>query len=140
MTYEIELVTAIAELLDAAGVSEWQSSGAYAPTGGPITVIRTVPDVARAVVTLSTYPVLDAWGWDDHVTGVQVRTRYPGTNPLDVDQLDDAIYQLLHGRHGAQLGPHRISKISRQSGASLGPDENKRWARSSNYYVHGPRN
>ena len=140
MTYDVDLVTAIAEMLDAANLSQWLPSGAYAPTGGPITVIRAVPDVGRDVVTLSSYPVLDSWGWDDHITGIQVRTRCQGTNPLSVDRLDDAIYLLLHGRHGTELGGHRISKISRQSGASLGQDENKRWARSSNYYVHGPRN
>lgn len=140
MSYETDLMTSVAELLDSLGIGEWKPTGAYEDSSEPMIVIRDVPDTERPLITLSTYPVTDSWGWDDHITGLQVRVRCPGSNPTDADDLDAAIYDVLHGMHGTELGGHRISKIGRASGASIGKDENERWARSSNYYVHGPRN
>lgn len=140
-TYEVDIVTAIAEMLDDLGISEWQDTGVYASAGGPITTIRSVPDTPdRALVTLSSYAVTPAMGWDDTVTGIQVRTRCPGQDPRPVDLLDGLVYRALHGLAGTVLGGHRVSKLALQSSASLGQDEHKRWARSSNYYLHGPRN
>lgn len=142
MSYENDLVTGIAELLAFEELGEWNPTGAYDPDLPlPMITIRAVPDTPdRPLITLSTYNVVSAMYWDDTVTGIQVRTRFPGQDPRLVDELDDLIYRVLHGQAGTVLGGHRVSKLKQQSSASLGQDEHKRWARSSNYYLHGPRN
>ena len=139
MGFETDITTAVAELLDAAGVSRWDPEGIYSASAEPATYVRMTPDVNWPIVTLSTYPVAAATGPNDTVLGLQIRTRAPGRDPRPTDDLDDAVFTVLHGLSGASLGRYRITQILFQSGASLGQDGSERWGRSANYYITGPR-
>jgi hypothetical protein len=67
---------------------------------------------------------------------VQVISRWGGRDPRPSDDLDDAIFSLLHGRQRLVLSTGvTIVQIMRVSGAPLGWDENQRRSVSSNYYV-----
>ena len=141
MSYERDILEGLASLL-AATLSdvEWKPAGVYA-VGDPRAAISlySLPDLQRPIIALSPYPVLDAWQPNDSVLGVQVRTRCESPDPHAVADLDDGVYAVLHGLSNLALSGHRITKIARQSGASMGQDSNRRWGRSSNYYVTGPR-
>ena len=140
MGYETDIAAGIAELLDAAGVAEWIPVGVYDPAGGPAIFIREAPDTDRPAVVLSTYPVASAWAPNDSVLGLQVIVRSaPGLDPRPADDLDSAIFNVLHARSGLALGGHRVTKVTAESGASLGKDQRERWRRSTNYYITGPR-
>lgn len=141
MSYETDIVEGLAEHLAAVLPAEWQPSGVYTPGAGPAAiVVRMLPDLQRDLITLSSYPVSDQWGPNDSVLGVQVRTRAEAADdPRLTDELDDAVYAALHGLSHLRLLGHPVTKVARQSGASMGQDSNRRWQRSSNYYVTGPR-
>ena len=138
-SYENDITTAVAELLAARGVGEWRPSGAYDAGALPAIFIQAVPDIARDVITLSPYPVQAGLDPNDSVLGLQVRTRTQGRDPRRTNDLDGAVYDVLHGARGLSLSGYRITKILFQSGASMGQDGSERWGRSANYYITGPR-
>ena len=86
---------------------------------------------------LSLYPVDDDPTFAAADIGFQTIVRWEGSSPHPTRALDSAILDALHGRGQFTLvtGP-RIVSCSRRSGASLGQDSQKRWSRSSNYYLH----
>ena len=140
MGYENDIVTAVAEMLDAKGIAEWDPTGVYSATGTlPAVFIQAVPEIARPIITLSAYPVHGALDPNDSVLGLQVRTRSEGRDPRATNQLDGDVYVALHGKRGIAFAGYRITKILFQSGASLGQDAAGRWERSSNFYITGPR-
>ena len=140
MEYENAIVTAIAEYLEELGIGEWDADAAYPPTGGkPCIFVQVVPEFPRAIITLSPYRVAAAWPPNDGILGLQVRTRTPGSDPRPTNDLDSKIARALHGIRGTLVGGHRVTKVSLQSSASLGQDENERWGRSANYYITGPQ-
>ncbi len=99
-----------------------------------------MPDKPDRLVCLSAYGVGDDPSLSDSVLGVQVLTRWNGADPRGVDDLDDEIFDLLHGLAGVELATGvRIVICLRQSSASLGQDVGQRWSRSANYYVTAHR-
>ena len=138
-SYENDITTAVAELLAARGVGEWRPNGVYNAGALPAIFVQVVPDIDRDVITLSPYPVQAGIDPNDSVLGMQVRTRTQGRDPRRTNDLDGAVYDVLHGARGLSLSGYRITKILFQSGASMGQDGSERWGRSANYYITGPR-
>jgi hypothetical protein len=133
--YQTNLMTGIAQLLAAANVATWNTSGAYAANETGI-FIKAVPQTPDAAISLTTYPVADNASLSDTVTGLQVRTRAAGQDPRAVDDLADAIFDQLHGLHDVTLASGlRVVQCLHQGGGSLGQDDLKRWGRSDNFYV-----
>lgn len=128
-----------ADLLNGYAGITYRAAGDY--TAGQLGVVfDVVPAGLPDVVTLSTYPVSDAPAMSDSMVGVQVRTRRDGRDPRPVVDLDDAIFDVLHGFTGTLSTGVTVVSCLRRNGASLGQDENDRWMRSSNYYalIHRP--
>ena len=138
-SYENDITTAVAELLAARGVGEWRPNGVYNAGALPAIFVQVTPDIPRDVITLSPYPVQAGMEPNDSVLGLQVRTRTEGRDPRRTNDLDGAVYDVLHGARGLSLSGYRITKILFQSGASMGQDGSERWGRSANYYITGPR-
>lgn len=138
-SYENDITTAVAELLAARGVGEWRPNGVYNAGALPAIFVQVVPDIPRDVITLSPYPVQAGIDPNDSVLGMQVRMRTQGRDPRRTNDLDGAVYDVLHGARGLSLSGYRITKILFQSGASMGQDGSERWGRSANYYITGPR-
>lgn len=139
MSYETDIATALAELLAAKGVGVWRPDGAYPDGTTPAIYMGLVPEVARPVITITTYPVEATLNPNDSVLGVQVRTRAPGRDPRPTTDLDGRIFDILHGMTNVPLGGWRVTKILFQSGAIMGQDDSERWSRTANYYLTGPR-
>lgn len=131
------LLTGLAEDLHAAGVGTWRPAGKY-QVGETAIVMRDIPTSPDRVITLAGYVVGGPHGNASTIQGVQFRLRGL-QDPRDVDDLADAIFDLLDSS-----GPHDwhgvgVSQIYRQSYTSLGKDTNGRWERSENYYTDAER-
>lgn len=138
MGLSADLTTAVAELLAANKVGQWQPSGAYPTTSLPAIFISVMPPSPDRAIVLTAYPVTAGAQGEDSTVGLQVRTRWSGAHPDPVNNLDEQVYQLLHNLTG-HIGPVPVTHCLLQSGASLGQDEAKRWSRSANYYLSIPR-
>jgi hypothetical protein len=138
--FTTELLTGLAAYIAAGGIgATWSTSGAYTVLQTGI-VLGAIPQSPDRIVTLAAYGVADSPALSDSVVGVQVRTRWGGSDPRPVDDLDDAIFDLLHGKTALTLSTGvTIVQCLRQSSASLGQDENNRWMRTANYYATAHR-
>ncbi len=132
---QTELITGVAQVLAAAGLGVWRPDGSAYQAGETAIVDTDVPDRPDRLIVLTTYPVDDEVGTDTTV-GLQVRTRAAGADPRPCRDLDDHVFELLHGRTDWRLptGVHVVSCL-RRSSANLGTDQSGRWERSSNYYL-----
>lgn len=139
--FQSDLLTGIAVYLAAGSIeATWNTSGAYTALQTGI-VLGNIPQTPDRVITLTTYAVDDSAQLSDSVIGVQVRCRAEGADKRKVDNLDDSIFNLLHGLRGVTLSTGVfIVQCLRNSAASLGQDEGSRWMTTANYYlsVHRP--
>lgn len=132
MATTTDLLTGLAELIDAAGLGVWSPTGDF--TAGQTAITHKImPSQPDRVIVLSPYTVENQIQGDT-TQGVQVRTRAPGM-PTAVDDLDDAIYQLLHHLEGLNFSAVRIGMVWRQSHGPLGRDDNNRWSNTANYWL-----
>ncbi|MFD6094577.1 minor capsid protein [Oerskovia sp. NPDC060338] len=134
MGFTSDLLTGLAEHLANAGIGlTWRPTGVYT-AGETGILLQTVPPTPDRVVVLTPYPVT-AGARSDVVQGVQVRCRATPGSPTPVLDLDDAIYNVLHGAENLHLGPVVVAHAWRASATPLGPDQNRRHETSSNYYL-----
>lgn len=138
MGWTSDFLTGLAQYLADSQVGVWRPTGPpYGPAETGI-VIAAMPPAPDRVVCLTDYPVEDHISEADVTVGVQIRTRGT-TDPRDVADLADAIYDLLHGATGMVLGGVSVVQVYRQSYTRLGRDEADRFERSDNYYVDAMR-
>ncbi|WP_131104026.1 minor capsid protein [Ornithinimicrobium sufpigmenti] len=127
------LTVGLAEHLHAHWLGTWSPVGVFLKGATGITT-KAVPPQPDRIIALTPYTVADTV--EGHrVQGMQVRTRGAQYDPLDVDDLDDAIYQLLHGAEGLVLGGVKVHKAYRASHGTLGADGDHRTEASANYYL-----
>ncbi|MBQ0974565.1 hypothetical protein KBZ00_26055 [Streptomyces sp. RK31] len=136
MSHETDLLRGVAELLDTQGVGTYDETGPL-PAGSTGIVLGRLPDGPDRALALTTYPVGDDDSTDS-ITGVQVRIR-AGTNPLDVLDLSDAVFNALHNRRSWTARGVRVEISWRNSEAWIGQDQQGRMERSANYYVRTVR-
>jgi hypothetical protein len=135
----VNLLEGLAAHLAAGGIgATWSTSGAYTALQTGI-LLGSVPQAPDRIITLTAYGVADDPALSDSEIGVQVRCRWGGADPRPVQDLDDAIFALWHGKTNLVVGtgPAAITVVQllRLSQTSLGQDENRRWSTSSNYLV-----
>jgi len=134
------ILKGIAPLLATAGLGTYNSSASTpyltTQTGIVIGALPTGPDNA---IALMTYPVTDDPALSDSVMGLQVRTRWGGIDQTKVTDLDDAIFNYLHGKKNWIIGSGAtavtIVQCLSNSAAPLGEDTLNRWMFSHNYYL-----
>lgn len=135
-----DLLTGLAEHLEAAGIVDWQPSGIYtAPYARPVAVHDQLPASIDQAVALACYQgPLSADGLSTVIAGVQLRWR-GNRDPRTVKAPADAARDLLDGAGGIALGPVHIALIELRSSALLGQDESFRWERTDNYLITASR-
>jgi len=99
-------------------------------------VVGAMPPEPERCIVLAAYPVSEDLTQADVTMGVQIRTR-AGTDPTVVQDLDDAVFEVLHGAEHLDFSGIDVVQIYRRSSASLGQtrDTNARWEHTSNYYL-----
>lgn len=128
-----DLTVGLAEFLASAGIGTWSPSGVFSSGQTAITT-KAVPPSPDRVVALTPYTVTDEVR-GHRVQGMQVRTRGMPGQPLDVDDLDDAVYAELHAREGLVLGGVKVHLAYRASAGTLGADGDHRTENTANYYL-----
>lgn len=137
--FTTKLATGLAELLAAAGVGEWAPSSQRTGTPVPWITVADLPETPDLVICLTPYDASPLTAGSDVIVPVQVRTRGDRLPATAVD-LQDAVYDVLHGRRRTLLGtsPNQIQvvQIVRRNAAQLGKDELSRWQWVSTYDVN----
>ncbi|MFJ8992619.1 minor capsid protein [Streptomyces sp. NPDC102279] len=135
-THDADLLVGVAELLAAESVGVYSPTGAL-PAGGTGIVLGRMPDGPDRAVGLTPYPVSDDDSTDS-VTAVQVRMR-AGVNALDLVQLANDVFTVLHNRQGWDAHGVRVEISWRNSEAWIGQDARGRMEKTANYYVRSVR-
>lgn len=137
--FTTKLLTGLAELLAAAGVGEWAPGSQRTGTPTPWITLSNLPETPDLVICLTAYDAGQASAMTDTMPAIQVRTRgdrIPGT-AID---LQDAVYDALHGRRRTLLGtvPNQVivTQVLRRNVGQLGPDSTSRWEWVSTYDVY----
>nr|WP_240981172.1 minor capsid protein [Streptomyces sp. N502] len=107
------------------------------PAGATGIVLGKVPDGPDRAIGLTPYPVADDDSTDT-VTGIQARMR-AGTNPLDVIQLANGVFTVLHNRRSYDAHGVRVEISWRNSQAWIGLDTDGRMELVANYYFRTVR-
>ncbi|GHA28636.1 hypothetical protein GCM10010372_30530 [Streptomyces tauricus] len=135
-THDVDLLRGTAELLDAEDVGVYSESGTL-PADGTGIVLGRMPDGPDRVLTLTPYPVADDDSTDS-VTGIQVRMR-AGTNPLDLVQLANDVFRVLHNRESWNARGVQVEISWRNSQAWIGQDSRGRMELAANFYFRTVR-
>ncbi|WP_116051679.1 minor capsid protein [Amycolatopsis palatopharyngis] len=138
MGFTTNLLTGIAEHLDAAGAGVWRPTGAY--LDAEIGIVLGVPSQQPpSLIALAAYNNSDDPSLSDSSVTMQVRTRGPDADPRKADDLADAVFDALQGLRATANGI-RVVYSRRISTFPLGIDDNGRHERTDNYdlTVHRP--
>lgn len=134
---EYKLCVGLIQYLAGLDLVAWSPAAAYpASSSSACAFLQTWPSGPDRVAVFTPYQVADDADQAMSTVGVQVRTRWAGSNPAGVLNYAGAIFDALHG-----LGPivlpsgASISQCLRRSGTSMGQDSSQRWSWADNYYV-----
>lgn len=129
-----DLLTGLAQMINDSGIAVYDPSGVY--TAGQTGIIfKNVPTTPDRVVVLTAVPFTDLTMVPAGLVLVQVRTRGLPNNPLDVDDLGDAVFDLLQGLRDQTFGTVHIIQCLRKSSVPMGQDSSKRWERVDHMYT-----
>ena len=129
-----DLLTGIAGMIADTGIGVFNPSGVYAGTDTGI-IFKNMPAKPDRAVVLTAVPLTDMTAIPVGKMLVQVRTRGLPNNPLDVDDLGDAIFDLLHGVTDKVMGSTHIIQCLRNSSVPMGVDTASRWERVDHFYI-----
>lgn len=138
MSWTKTLLHGVAAYLADGDVGLWHPDGSPYQAGSTGIVVGKMPQAPDRIVALRDYPVSAHPGLSNVVTGLNVRCR-GGTNPDDATDLDDAVWQLLHGARDLNLGGVLVAQVLHQAGSEMPTDANDRYVRTSNYYLDADR-
>jgi hypothetical protein len=139
MGFQTDLTTGFAQRLAAQGVGTWTADGAYT-AGQTGIVLRSLPQAPDRVIVLTAYGVDDDPTLSDDTVGLQVTTRWGGSDPRPNDDLTDQVFDELQNLPRTTLATGVVvTKCYRRSWSSLGQDTNSRWRTSQNFYVTAHR-
>lgn len=134
--YNSALMTGVGQLLEDEGLGVFSTEGPYGPDSWGV-FFGLTPDQPDRAITLMTYPVEDT-DLTSVITGLQIRLR-GRRDPREVEDVSDAIYDLLHNKEHYTLGGVAVNLSWRQSGAWMGQDANQRIERVENFYLRTER-
>lgn len=144
MNWTSDLVRGLARHLQANGIGRYieddDLESVFASTDTAL-VAKTLPPSPDRVIALNTYSPTDDPVLPNGSIMVQVRFRGRRGDVYDVDDLGDAVFDLLHGARYLDLIPGQpaISRVHRQSSLQIGEDGNGRMERTDNYELFGSR-
>lgn len=129
-----DLLTGLAQMIADTGIGVFNPSGIYAATDTGI-IFKNMPSKPDRCIVLTMVPLTDMTTIPVGKVLVQVRTRGLPNNPLDVDDLGDAVFDLLQGVTDVTLGSAHIIQCLRNSSVPMGVDSAQRWERVDHMYV-----
>jgi hypothetical protein len=134
--YNTRLMTGVGQMLADAGLGNFTLTGTY-PDDEWAFFVGIMPDQPDRAIALMTYPVEDT-DLTNVITGLQL--RYRGLrDPREVEDMSDAVYDLLHMRAHYEVNGTPVNLSWRQSGSWVGQDTNQRVERVENFYLRTER-
>lgn len=134
--YNTKFMTGLCQLIDTEGLAVYADSGVYDSEDWGL-FLGLTPDQPDRAITLMSYPVEDT-DLTDTITGIQFRIR-GRRDPTEVENMADALYDLLHNRSHYYVNGVHVELSWRQSGAWMGQDTNQRIERVENFYARTQR-
>jgi hypothetical protein len=131
------VMVGIAGLLNAAGVGKFIPSGVYATTDTGI-IFKIMPDgtgVPDRVIVLNAFVLTADVSMPADRVLLQVALRGVRNNPLDVDDLGDAVFDVLHGATYKQFGTASAAQILFSTSVPMGEDALTRSTRADRYFI-----
>lgn len=129
-----DLLTGLAQIINDSNIATYKADGVYTATDTGV-VFMTVPSTPDRVVMLWAVPLTDSVMVPMGKVLIQVRVRGLPNQPLDTEDLGDAVFDLLHGITRHPLGSVNIIQILRNSSIPNGQDNSKRFERIDHFYV-----
>ena len=130
-----DLLTGLASTIAGSGIGTYRADGTpYAAGETAITFYDSPPSPDR-VVMMVCVPLTDATVIPLGQWLVQFYFRGLPGNPLDVDDLGDAVFDLLHGARDLTLGSTHVIQCLRQNSIGNGQDPARRWTRIDRYIL-----
>lgn len=129
-----DLLEGVAGTLKAAGLVEWNADAVYA-AGQTGVFMKRMPAAPDRVVVLTAVSRGDDPSMPLGQIMLQVRGRGRPNQPLDVDDLLDSIFAVLHGSTDLPFGDMTVIQCNRRITAPMGMDDAKRWERADQYYI-----
>jgi hypothetical protein len=119
-----DLLTGLAQMLADTGIAVFNPSGLYQPTDTAV-VFKSAPSAPDRVITLTCVPLTDGVATPLSQWLVQAYVRGRAGDPMDVEDLADAVWDLWQG----------AIQIRRQGSVGNGQDDSKRWTRIDRYII-----
>jgi hypothetical protein len=129
-----DLLTGLAQMLADTGIAVFNPSGLYQPTDTAV-VFKSAPSAPDRVITLTCVPLTDGVATPLSQWLVQAYVRGRAGDPMDVEDLADAVWDLWQGATGLTLGSTHAIQIRRQGSVGNGQDDAKRWTRIDRYLI-----
>jgi hypothetical protein len=127
-----DLLLGLAQYVSDAGVGIYRPAGGYLASDTAI-VIKGLPDAPDRAISLTSYATTDMVKINQTSVRVQFWFRGIPNNTLDVDDLADALFELIQGMENRDFGTAHVIQAYRVSSGQLGIDTNNRSQRSDNY-------
>ena len=120
MSFTTDLLMGLSAHLAAAGINDPK-------------FMKALPTAPDRCIALTAYSTSD----EPKVAASKIRVQFwfrgIVNNSLDVDELGDAVFNILQGAENLTFGTAHVAQILRKSSIQLGADANKRNERSDNY-------
>lgn len=131
------VMVGIAGLLNTAGVGKFNPSVVYATTDTGI-FFKIMPDgtgVPDRVIVLNAFVLTADVSMPADRVLLQVAMRGLRNNPLDVDDLGDQVFDVLHGATYKPFGTASAAQILFSTSVPMGEDALTRSTRADRYFI-----
>jgi hypothetical protein len=129
-----DLLTGLAQTISDTGIGSYRATGAYDP-GETAIVFRASPQSPDRVIMMMCVPMTDAAMIPMGRWMVQFYFRGLPNDPFDVEDLGDAVFDLMQGATSMPMGSINIIQCLRQGSVGNGQDASKRWTRIDRYMI-----
>ncbi len=131
------VMVGIAGLLNTAGVGKFNPSGVYSTSDTGI-IFKIMPDgtgVPDRVIVLNAFVLTADVSMPFDRVLLQVAMRGLRNNPLDVDDLGDQVFNVLHGATYQTFGSASAAQILFSTSVPMGEDALTRSTRADRYFI-----
>jgi hypothetical protein len=129
-----DLLTGLAQMIADTGIAVYRPTGVYQPGETGVTFKASPQNIDRCIM-LMCVPITDGAMVPMGRWMVQAYVRGLPNDPMDVEDLGDAVFDLWQGATNITLGSTHAIQILRQGSVGNGQDDSKRWTRIDRYLL-----
>jgi hypothetical protein len=130
-----DLAVGFATMIADSSIGVYRSDGSTYLASETAIVFKDMPQSPDRCIVLTAVPLTDAIAAAFGKALVQVKLRGAPNNSLDVDDLGDAVFDLMQNTRNVVFGSTHAIQILRNSSVPMGVDASKRWLRTDHFYI-----